>query len=52
MAGATLLSIGDVVIATDNAGKVTLLNPVAVPLTGWTQEDAAGRALDEVLIPA
>ena len=45
---ATLSSIGDAVIATDDAGKVTLLNPVAARLTGWAQEDAAGRPLDEV----
>lgn len=45
---ATLSSIGDAVIATDHVGNVTLLNPVAASLTGWTQEDAAGRPLDQV----
>lgn len=44
----TLVSIGDAVIATDPAGKVTLLNPVAQALTGWSQEDAAGQALETV----
>ncbi len=45
---ATLSCIGDGVITTDNKGKVTFLNPVAQNLTGWTQEDASGRELEEV----
>jgi PAS domain S-box-containing protein len=44
----TLNSIGDGVIATDAAGRLTLLNPVAEQLTGWTQEQAAGRPVAEV----
>jgi PAS domain S-box-containing protein len=44
----TLASIGDAVIATDAAGRVTMLNPVAEVLTGWTQEEARDRPLDEV----
>ena len=39
----TLASIGDAVIATDTAGRVTFLNPVAQELTGWTQDDAEGN---------
>jgi PAS domain S-box-containing protein len=46
--GATLMSVGDGVIATDAESRVTLLNPVAEDLTGWTQAEAAGRSLAEV----
>ena len=41
----TLTSIGDGVITTDAQGRVTLLNPVAEALTGWTSEGAIGQPL-------
>lgn len=44
----TLSSIGDAVIATDAKGCVTLLNPVAETLTGWTQTQALGLDIGEV----
>jgi len=44
----TLSSIGDAVITTDTHGCVTFLNPVAQALTGWTQEEAAGKSLNLV----
>jgi PAS domain S-box-containing protein len=44
----TVTSMGDAVITTDAVGRVTSLNPVATDLTGWTQDEAAGRPLDEV----
>jgi PAS domain-containing protein len=34
----TLSSIGDAVITTDNAARVTYLNAVAESLTGWSRE--------------
>ena len=44
----TLKSIGDGVIATDAAACITLLNPVAEALTGWTQAQALGQPVDKV----
>ncbi len=44
----TLHSIGDAVIATDTAGVITRMNPVAARLTGWTFEKARGKALTDV----
>ncbi|TSA29989.1 MAG: PAS domain S-box protein [Verrucomicrobiaceae bacterium] len=44
----TLNSIGDAVIATDGEARVTLLNPLAERLTGWTHARAAGRSIDEI----
>ena len=44
----TLQSIGDAVITTDTAGRITSLNPVAEELTGWTSKEAIGRPLDQV----
>jgi PAS domain S-box-containing protein len=46
----TLASIGDAVIATDSAGRVTLLNPVAEALTGWSDHQATGRPLADVFV--
>jgi PAS domain S-box-containing protein len=44
----TLASIGDAVISTDAEGRVTYLNGVAETLTGWTQDEAAGRPLTDI----
>jgi CHASE3 domain sensor protein len=44
----TLRSIGDAVIATDESGKVTMINPIAEKLTGWRQAEARGKPLEEI----
>jgi len=44
----TIASIGDGVISTDINGKITILNKVAEELTGWKQEEALGRPVEEV----
>ncbi len=45
---ATLWSIGDSVIACDRDGYVTMINPAAALLTGWSAEEATGALVDEV----
>ncbi len=45
----TLRSIGEAVATTDVGGRISLLNGVAEELTGWTQHEAAGRPLAEVM---
>lgn len=44
----TLRSIGDAVVATDREGRVSLLNPVAESLMGWSTDQAHGKPLEEV----
>ena len=44
----TLNSIGDAVIAIDKLGKINFINPVAIALTGWKQEEAIGSPLEEI----
>jgi len=48
----TLSSIGDGVIATDAAGQVTFMNPVAELLCGWKVDTAAGKPIEEVMVLA
>jgi PAS domain S-box-containing protein len=44
----TLRSIGDAVIASDAAGFVKFLNPVAERMTGWPSQEALGQPLTNV----
>lgn len=45
----TLSSIGDAVITTDVQSNVTMMNPVAVNLTGWKEKDALGEPINKVM---
>ncbi|MCU7835587.1 MAG: PAS domain S-box protein [gamma proteobacterium symbiont of Taylorina sp.] len=44
----TLRSIGDAVISVDLNGHIIFINPVAENLTGWSNTEAIGQALDTV----
>lgn len=44
----TLLSVGDGVISTDTNGNILVMNKVSENLTGWTQEEAIGKPIEEV----
>lgn len=45
----TLDSIGEAVISTDSEMRVTFMNPVAEKMSGWRQEEAAGKSLSDLL---
>jgi two-component system cell cycle sensor histidine kinase/response regulator CckA len=46
----TLRSLGDAVLSTDTQGYITFMNPRAEVLTGWTQAEAFGRHVVEILL--
>ena len=46
----TLSSIADAVIATDLNGKITFINPVALELTGRSEQEALGQPLESVCV--
>jgi diguanylate cyclase (GGDEF)-like protein/PAS domain S-box-containing protein len=48
-AQATLDSIGDALVVCDPSGMITAFNPAASELTGWSREEAVGRALEDVV---
>ena len=45
----TLKSLGEAVVSTDKAGKVSFINPAAQQLTGWDETAAAGHPFSEVV---
>jgi PAS domain S-box-containing protein len=44
----TVRCIADCVIVTDTDMRITLMNPAAQSATGWKQEEAVGKKLEEV----
>ena len=46
---AILESIGDGIIATDGAHRIRFMNLVAESMTGWSESEAAGKTLNDVL---
>ncbi len=44
----TLRSIGDGVITADTTGRVVMMNRQAEDLTGWSQDEAVGKPVEEV----
>jgi PAS domain S-box-containing protein len=44
----TINSIGDAVIATDDKGILTMLNPLAEKLTGWKKDEAIGLPVSDI----
>jgi diguanylate cyclase (GGDEF)-like protein/PAS domain S-box-containing protein len=47
---ATLLSVGDGVIATNQHGEIEIINKVAQKLTGWPEREALGRPFDQAFV--
>jgi PAS domain S-box-containing protein len=45
---ATIACIGDGVLVTDAEGRVTLMNPVAESMTGWTLEESRGKPVRDL----
>ncbi len=46
-----LEAVGQALIVTDVAGVVTFWNPAAEALYGWTEKEALGRTIDELVVP-
>jgi PAS domain S-box-containing protein len=44
----TINSIGDAVIVTDDKGNLTMFNPLAEKLTGWSKAEAIGLPVSDV----
>lgn len=48
-AGAVLAAVGDALVVTDAAGAITVWNPAAVRIFGYTEAEALGRSLDLII---
>jgi len=46
----TLHGIGDALVATDAAGRITFMNPIAEKMTGWIESDAVGKDIGRVVV--
>jgi PAS domain S-box-containing protein len=46
---ATLSCMADGVLVTDEEGRLTLMNPIAEAITGWTMAESRGKRLPEFL---
>ena len=44
-----LNSVSEAVIATDNKGLITFMNPVAETLIGWAMEEVSGKPVTDIL---
>src|ERR1700722_18073592 len=44
----TLASIGDAVITTDTAARITFMNPLAEAMTCWKLNEAKGQLIEDV----
>lgn len=44
-----LESMGEAIVVTDTRGVITFINPRAAALTGWSQEEAANRKIEDVM---
>jgi len=42
-------SIGDAVVACDTKLRVTMMNPIAAEMTGWSEHDALGKPFAEIV---
>ena len=44
----TLYSIGDAIITVTTSGMIKQMNPIAEMLTGWNEDEASGKPVEEV----
>jgi diguanylate cyclase (GGDEF)-like protein/PAS domain S-box-containing protein len=44
----TLFSVGEGILSTDYDGFITVMNPLAEKMTGWSEDEAAGKSFAEI----